>query len=53
MGLHRPLQCAVFAAMQELVQHHQADTAELKRLEAMFKNTTSVVWQIWGPEACR
>ncbi|KIZ00823.1 hypothetical protein MNEG_7138 [Monoraphidium neglectum] len=39
--------------IEELVQHHQADTAELKRLEAMFKNTTSVVWQIWGPEACR
>jgi hypothetical protein len=42
-----------WGCLQELKQHQKADRQEIERLRGLFSKTVSVVWQIFGPLACR
>jgi hypothetical protein len=45
--------CCCFGCLQELKQYQNADKQEIERLRRLFKDTTAVVWHVFGADACR
>jgi hypothetical protein len=50
---HKAKHCCKKCCLQELKQYQNADAQEIKRLRGQFVQTAAVVWQVFGPEACR